>query len=194
MQDDFKIYNFIKKDLEINQVKLAIRGIMSQDVLSIAGHTIRNAIKEPMLSKRVFGVVIELAQNIHHYSDEKEFCEDRKRPVGCGIIAVSNYDGYYFISSGNKISREKAEAIAEKCNKVNSLSEDELKQHYKELRRKQRHDHVMGGNVGFVDLARKSENKLKLDFFDTDEADMVFFVLGVTVSKDLFLNNKNSDE
>jgi hypothetical protein len=186
MQDDFKIYRFIKEELEPNKVKLALRGVMSQDVLTIAGLTIRNSIKDPMLSKRVFGIVIELAQNIHHYSDEKEYCEERARMVGCGIIAVSEGSDHYFISSGNKVLLEKGNVVREKIQKVNSLTDEELKLWYKELRRMQRTDTVGGGNVGFVDLARKSENKLRVDFFETEEADKHFFVLGITIRKDIF--------
>jgi hypothetical protein len=186
MQDDFKIYRFIKDELEPNRVKLAIRGVMSQDVLTIAGLTIRNSISDPMLSKRVFGIVIELAQNIHHYADEKEFCEERQRPVGCGIIAVSETDNSYFISSGNKIFANKEPILRQKIEKVNSLSEEELKSLYKELRRMLRTDTVGGGNVGFVDLARKSENKLAVDFFETEESDKLFFVLGITIFKNIF--------
>jgi len=181
MTDDFNTRDF-QQFLEEKHILLAVQGIMTQDLLALLGMTLRRSVPDEVLARRLFGIVIELAQNIHHYSADKEFFTDEDRQVGKGIIAISKEEdtGDYVVHSGNLVELPAEESLRKKIEHVNKLDKDGLKKLYKELRRAEKGEHH-GGSVGFVDMARKSGHKLEFDFFPSEEK-KPFFVLGVRFS------------
>ncbi len=185
MSTPFKLLGF-QKQLQGGNISMAFRGGMSQEILSLMGWSLRRAEENVVVSRRLFGMIIELSQNILHYSAEREYSEHDQKEIGCGIITVSKQEGQYIINAGNYVTLDKIERIKSRCDHINSLSQEELKAYYKAQRRLPHADGGTGANIGFIDMVRKSGNKVAFNFYESPERPgCSFFVLTVTVNVNL---------
>ncbi|MGF1532147.1 MAG: SiaB family protein kinase [Bernardetiaceae bacterium] len=184
MTADFKLHPF-KLYLEQHHISFAFRGVMTQDVLALIGLTLRNGEKDRILSRRLFSIAVEMAQNIYHYSEEREYVPVEKTDVGCGIIVITQSDTFYRVTSGNLILRTKEESIAERCHFINQLTTQELQDYHRQQRRVHaRLDSTSGANIGLIELVRRSGHPLETHFFDAEESPVQkFFTLSVTIDK-----------
>lgn len=173
-------YNNNKK----NNIILSFKGAVSQEILVEIGSIIRNQFDIHKSIKKIFAVFVELAQNIMHYSAESEFSLREGKDVGVGIIIFSENEDYFYITSGNVVGTKKGKKVVEKIEKVNEMSADELKTYYKEQRRKPQADGSKGAGLGFIDIARKSNQKIDYQLKETEDGNS-FLVLSVKFSKDL---------
>ncbi|TAF34255.1 MAG: hypothetical protein EAZ67_04445 [Cytophagales bacterium] len=187
MTTPFKLLPF-QEQLQNGNISMAFRGGMSQEILSLMGWSLRRAETNTVVSRRLFGMIIELSQNILHYSAEREYSEYDQKEIGCGIITISKEDKQYIINAGNYITHDKVSRITSRCEHINSLTPEELKAYYKAQRRLPHADGGTGANIGFIDMVRKSGNKIAFNFYDSPERpDCCFFVLTVTVNTELSL-------
>ncbi|TAD95549.1 MAG: hypothetical protein EAZ97_15345 [Bacteroidetes bacterium] len=167
-------------------MSLAFQGIISQDILSLVGTTLRKKPNSEIVSKRLFSIVVEMAQNIYHYSASRAYSEKDKKEIGVGVITIGENKDHYIVNSGNIATAHDAISVAERCEYINGLADEELKKfHKKTLREPQRADKP-GANVGLIVMSRQSENKL---FYDTTVINdqHTFITLSVRVSKKLFM-------
>ncbi|GAB4327674.1 MAG: hypothetical protein OHK0038_01410 [Flammeovirgaceae bacterium] len=184
MKDDlerFSVKSF-KEQLSGHRISLAFHGMFSQDVLSLIGLSLKNTPDSQVLSKRLFGIVIEMAQNIHHYSAEKVWSEKDQRKIGIGVITISENDEYYIVSSGNYADIKDVPNIVERSNYINKLSPDELRDYYRDQRKAPQREGKPGANLGFIDMVRKSGNPIDVIIKDYNDA-MSFFILTVKINK-----------
>jgi hypothetical protein len=179
--EEFSVKQF-KDQFRGHRLSLAFQGIFSQDVLTLLGQTFKRSPQSEMLSKRLFGIVIEMAQNIHHYSAIKEFSEKEKRDIGIGIIAVGETDDSYLVSSGNYVYVEDADIIRTRSNFINQLTEKELKEYYRQQRKAPQREGKPGANLGFIDMTRKAGKPIGVDLIDSDLGKS-FFILTVRIDK-----------
>ena len=70
--------------------------------------------------------------------------------------------------------------LKDKIDKINSLSDDELKDMYKFILNHQRLSDKGGGGLGLVDIARKTGNKMEYTFEKYDDT-YYFFNLDVYI-------------
>jgi hypothetical protein len=128
---------------------------------------------EELTKRKIYNVMIETLQNIckHNvtYSDS--------RPV----FMISFTGEHYNIISGNPLNTEKVEAIKSKLDHINSLDEEGLKQLFKETRLKSTISDVGGAGLGFIDMAKRSGNKIHYMFENIDE-NFSYFTVMVQVS------------
>ena len=82
---------------------------------------------------------------------------------------------------GNFVDNKKVPYLKDKIDKINSLSEDELKEMYKFILNHQKLSAKGGGGLGLLDMARKTGNKLQYYFYDFDD-DNKFFNLDVYIT------------
>ena len=69
-----------------------------------------------------------------------------------------------------------------KCriSKINELSETELRDLYRDTLNNEQRTAKGTAGLGFIDIARKSQNKLEFEFIEVDEK-TGFFCLNVTI-------------
>lgn len=177
--DLFEYYTNNKK----NNIILSFKGAVSQEILVEIGSIIRNQYHIHKQIKKIFAVFVELAQNIMHYSKETEYSAREEREVGVGIMIFSENDDYFYITSGNLLDKEKGEKVVNKIEKVNQFSESELKEYYKQQIRKPQEDDSKGAGLGFIDIARKANQKIEYDLAETPDGDS-FLVINVKFKKE----------
>ncbi len=119
---------------------------------------------------RVFSVIVEKAQNIVHYAGEitPEYAPEAPLPPQ-GIIAVGYDEGHYFVMSGNMIEKSKVENLQKKLTKLQQMTKEEVKQYYREQRRKSPEESSKGAGLGFIEVARKASKPIEFEFKPLDE-------------------------
>ena len=108
-----------------------------------------------------------------------------EKELGKGMILVRELENHYRLMSGNLTYKATAEKIRQRCDYINSLDREGVKQYYKKERRKPHDDEEKdGGNIGFIELAKKTQNPLEVNLRDVEEegGEKVFMTIAVTVN------------
>jgi hypothetical protein len=176
--DLLKYYN----EMNAARILMTFKGAISQELLVELGSLVRNQLHDDDKIQRIFAVFVEMAQNILHYSAEKDVLQHSGREVGVGVIVISELEGVYSISSGNAALKSDAEKLGEQCGYLNTLGKDELKKLYQERRKQEPPPNSKGAGLGLIDMARKSDKPFEFYVQPLNE-ELSFFILNVTISK-----------
>ena len=162
-----------------NEVILAYEGEFTQDitkaVLKMAETNLETANEENSIKRKVFNVMVECLQNIVKHSDEILEADE-------AIFMIGKTKDYYEIASGNYVYNENVEILKSKIDQVNSLDKDGLKSLYKDVIKGGQLSSKGGAGLGFIDMARKSGNKLDFSFVKVNDK-YSFFSLKTRISK-----------
>lgn len=173
------------KSLQQSNIILLFKGAMSQNTLIRIGDLIRlpaEELGEDNSSKRLFAIMVEMAQNILYYSLEREYFPNTGANVGVGIVLVQQKTEMYEILCGNLINSEQKERLEAQCNTINSLNTENLREYYSQQRRKVVHESSKGAGLGLIDIARKSKNPLTYDFHPMND-NQFFFSLSTHINR-----------
>ncbi len=152
---------------------------ITKSVLSMAERNMDSVGEESSIKRKVFNVMVECLQNICKHADEIPVPEARN----AAIFMIGKHNNEYIITSGNPIANDKVEMLSEKLAHINSLDKDGLKTLYKEIITRGNDLSDKGGaGLGFVDMARKSGQKLEYDFHPVNDK-ISFFSLKTTISR-----------
>ena len=172
-------------ELKADFLSITYHGPFDSRILTVFAREIENhyfADEEPAVAKKIFKIFIELAQNIAMYSVER--CpSDDKNFAGYGVFMLKEDEDFFWLITGNKAKKDDAFLAAEKCNTINNLSREELRE-YKRTLRKQPANDKGGGNIGLIQVALLSNNKLDYDVYNVDN-EYSFFTIGVKIPKKL---------
>lgn len=132
-------------------------------------------------SSNIFTIFIEIAQNMMNYSKEKNINAKGNKAEGLIIVGKDTENNYY-IHSQNIIALEDKEKIEPKLVEVLTLTKDEIKQRYKELRRSGANTHGRGGGIGFYEIAKRCE-EIKYEFRQINEERFYFNLKATIITK-----------
>lgn len=165
--------------MQKNQVILAYEGEFTQEitkaVLRMAETNLDSSHEESSIKRKVFNVMVECLQNIVKHSDEIK--EDDQ-----AIFMIGKTNDHYEITSGNYVFNENVENLKTKIIQVNSLDKEGLKSLYKDIIKGGKLSDKGGAGLGFIDMARKSGNKLSFSFEKINN-NHSFFSLKTKISK-----------
>lgn len=181
--EEFDLYDYYK-DNKNNNIILSFKGAVSQDILVEIGQIIRNKFGVDKSLKKIFAVFVELSQNIMHYSSERVINPRDGKDVGVGIILFKEYDDTFMLTSGNQMKNSSRDRVVEKINRINELNQEQLKELYKEQRRKPQEDESKGAGLGLIEIARKSSDNINYKITEIDDENS-FFVMNVKFKKGL---------
>ncbi len=176
--DLLKYYN----DMNKSRILMTFKGAISQELLVELGTLVRNQLQHDDKIQRIFAVFVEMAQNILHYSAEKDLLQHIGKEVGVGVIVISEQEEMYSISSGNAVTKADAEHLEAQCRHLNTLTKDELKKLYQERRKQVPPEGSKGAGLGFIDMARKSDKPFEFSLQPLTD-DLSFFTLNVSIYK-----------
>jgi len=177
------IYEMHQMMLE-NNIILVYEGEFTQEitksVLAMAERNMDSIGEESGIKRKVFNVMVECLQNIVKHGDE--YISSEKR-ANTAIFMIGKHQDSYIITSGNPIKDDHVENLKSKLDKINSLDKEGLKSLYKEIIKSGSGLTDKGGaGLGFVDMARKSGQKLEYEFESLGEG-RSFFSLKTTVPR-----------
>jgi hypothetical protein len=186
-EQPFSIYQFFSQ-LKLHHVSMVAQGLISQDILSLIALSLKRIPDNEVVARRLFAIVVELSQNIFHYSTIKEFSVKDQRGIGVGIVAVGESKTHYLVASGNVAHAENAAYVAKQCDYINTLDSEELRQYYREQRRKPARVGSVGGSIGLIEVARKSGEPIHYEIIPLEDGN-VFLIFVAKVSKDFACTN-----
>ena len=177
-----EIQHLVKRD---GIIFLTYGGFISQSLIvgmteALEREVIHNDISMGV-SSNIFTIFIELSQNMMHYS--------KTELIGCrkivpeGLIIVSkDTENNYSIDSQNIISIEDKNYIEPRLKEIQTLSKDDIKKKYRELRRSGRDAHEKGGGIGFYEIAKRC-NEIEYNFDKINEEKYYFNIKTINYTK-----------
>lgn len=148
---------------------------ITKSVLAMTERNLDSMGEESGIKKKVFKVMVECLQNIvKHADDGQELHND-------AVFMIGKSDQDYSIITGNYVEKKDVKSLEAKIAQINNLDADGLKALYKEVIRGGSLSNKGGAGLGFIDMARKSGNKLEYSIHDADE--FAFFCLKTKINR-----------
>lgn len=178
------IYDLHQRMVE-HKVILIYEGDFTQEttksILTMAERNLESSGEESTIKKKIFNVMVEALQNIVKHSDEARERDGEVSPHAA-IFLIGHAHSKYSIMSGNRVKNENLPNLKKALERVNSLDKDGLKELYKEIIKNTTLSDKGGAGLGFVDMARKSGEKLEWAFVPVDH-EYSFFCLKVNIAR-----------
>jgi len=176
------VYEMYEK-MRVNQVNLAYEGeITHQITKAFTSLTEGNMAKEEdynSVQRKVFHVMVECLQNISKHAEGRDGSAGKE---GRGIFLVSKNEEEYNVTTGNLIRNDKVDGLRKVLENINNLDKEGLKKLYKQQIREGRLSEKDGAGLGFIDIARKTGEKLIFSFLPVNDK-LSFFILISTISR-----------
>jgi hypothetical protein len=171
--------------LHSGDVILAYNGSITAEwingVLESVEGKLDNVNEDGKIKKKMYNVLVEGLQNLYHHVDDLPQNMTDLFTHKFGVVVIKKIEGSYIVSLGNFVVSSKAQYLKDKIDKINSLTEEELKDMYKFILNHQKLSAKGGGGLGLLDMARKTGNKLEYTFFEFDN-EFSFFNLDVKIN------------
>lgn len=172
------------KQMKSNEVNLAYEGEITHQITkaftSLTENNMAYASDPNSVQKKVFHVMVECLQNISKHAENPEGKKGKNE--GRGLFLVSKGNDEYYVTTGNLVPNDKVSTLKEILENINSLDKTGLKKIYKQQIREGRLSEKEGAGLGFIDIARKTGNKLVYKFLPVDDHTS-FFVFISTISR-----------
>ena len=167
-----------------NSIILVYEGEFTQEitksVLAMAERNMDSIGEESGIKRKVFNVMVECLQNIVKHGEDYVSADLQ---INTAIFMIGKQQNSYLITTGNPMKNELVDGLKSKLDKINSLDKDGLKALYKDIIKGESGLTNKGGaGLGFVDMARKSGQKLEYGFESLGNGH-TFFSLKTTVPR-----------
>lgn len=154
----------------------------TKSILSMAERNLDSSGEDSSIKRKVFNVMVEALQNIVKHSSEKG-TKAGSLVSSSAIFMISREESRYSILTGNPILKADVPMLTKNLEELNNLDKEGLKEKYKAIIKNTQISEKGGAGLGFVDMARKSGEKLQFVFPDID-GEYAFFCLKVNVSRE----------
>ena len=125
--------------------------------------------------RKVFGVFVEMAQNIIFYSSDRVTLDNDE--AGFGTLAILRDEGAIKITASNEVQPIQMEKLNDVFGKMIGKTAEEITVLYKQRMMETFDDPTSrGGGLGYLDIARKSVKPLDFGFETSDNGKIVFHV------------------
>jgi hypothetical protein len=154
----------LEKLMAENSVYLIWSGHISADIgKEVISFTETKLTEDDVVSgmrKRVFSILVETLDNVSKYSPGREAEEEFGMP-----IAMVGLEGKsYMLTTGNLILNTQVPHLKEMLDEINSCDREALRELFMKTLSFQTAESDSTGNMGLIDMARKSGNKLAYEF------------------------------
>ena len=154
----------------------------TKSILTMAERNLDSSGEDSSIKRKVFNVMVEALQNIVKHSSEKGL-KAGSLISKSAIFMISRDDNRYCVLTGNPIEKAHVGKLTEGLNNINSKDKEGLKELYKDIIKNTQISEKGGAGLGFVDMARKSGEKLEFIFANMDE-NYDFFCLKVNIPRE----------
>jgi hypothetical protein len=165
-----------------NNIYFLWSGHISQDVgkevISFTETKLSEDDIESNQKRRVFSILVEIIENVAKYSPGAENEEKFGMPIA--MIRVENKT--YTITTGNLILNENVAHLKENLDMINRYDKAGLKELFRKSLSDQTPNTESTGNMGLIDMAKKSGSRLKYDFERINDL-YSYYTLKVTIEE-----------
>jgi hypothetical protein len=149
---------------------------VGKEVLSFTETKLAEDDIESNVRKRVFSILVEIIENVAKYSPGPEPEEKYGMPIA--MIRLRNKT--YTLTTGNLILNENVEKLRGKLQIINKYDKKGLKELFRQSLSDQTIKSDSTGNMGLIDMARKSGSKLEFQFEKVNDL-YSYYILSVKV-------------
>lgn len=146
---------------------------ITSKLIELSEYNINNNGSLAKMKKRASFLMAECFQNIVRHG--KSIDDNKIEFVDEGFFLTKNWKGIYYITSGNLVEKGNINELERQLKKVNSLSNDELKELYRDVLANQEISEKGGAGLGLIEMARKSGHKLEFSFKDFNDESSFFY-------------------
>jgi hypothetical protein len=167
--------SILYSELGNDELSFVYLGKFDNSVLGFAteilkGHLSQTVESEGKKNKLSF-LMIESFQNILRYG-----LAGRAADITSGeVFIVRKHQGSYYITTGNYVENVNIATMREKLERVNSLSPEDLKKLFMMTLQNKKISKQGGAGLGFMEMVRKTKEKLDFDFVELDAERSFFF-------------------
>lgn len=133
------------------------------------------------IKKKAYNVFVECIQNLFHHVEKIPEQLGIGFTGNFGVIMLVKEKGFYRVSTGNFIKRDRFAFLKDRIDQINSLTDLEVKMLYRDILGNEEISKKGGGGLGMIDIVRKTGNKLEYYFYNYNE-NYLFFSLDVFIS------------
>lgn len=170
----------IREQFNQNQILLCFNGPISRSLIEEIGNALKNYLQAenalPAAAMDVFGVYIELTQNIRHYARRMGYSD---RDGSATVVVARDDEGHYMVLAGNRVEFADGQALCRRIEQLAGMDKAALKSAYKTQLRRPRADDSSGAGLGLLDVARKSSRPMTAKLVDTGGGRGFFSLLAV---------------
>ncbi len=138
---------------------------IEKEVLSFTETKLTEEDIELSIRKRVFSILVEILENVANYSPGKE----AEEKYGMPVAMVRLVDKVYLLTTGNLILNSKVDQLKRKLDTINKYDKLGLKDLFTHSLSGQTIKSDSTGNMGLIEMARKSGSKLTYQFENVNE-------------------------
>lgn len=153
---------------------------LTKEFTSLTESTMMKSSESGSVQRNVFHVMVECLQNLSRHANHGLL--NGNFVAGRGIFIVSRDENKYFVTTGNMIENERVEEMTKMLDHINSLDREQLNELYKTQIKKSGLSEKGGAGLGFIDMARKTGNKLVYRFVKINE-EKSFFILTSIINR-----------
>ncbi len=161
--------------------KGAASGKLLDSIITVAQAKLTEIELKRSVKKRVFGVLVEVLQNIHHHFNNSNVHVHSQNGEDSIMFVFAKKDGNYSVTTGNYIADSEILPLKTRLEEINSMTPDQVKEKYREILKTGEISAKGGAGLGIIDIARKSGSKLQYEFRKHND-NLSFFSLTVTIS------------
>ncbi|MBN2864171.1 MAG: SiaB family protein kinase [Bacteroidales bacterium] len=151
---------------------------VGKEMLSFTETRLTEAEIESSTRKKVFSILVEIIENVAKHSAGR----DTEKKYGMPVAMIRLENSTYIILTGNLISNNAIENLKEKLDIINVTDKSGLKELFRNSLFHQTEGTESTGNMGLIDMARKSGNKLTYKFEKINDM-YSYYILEVRVEE-----------
>lgn len=164
-----KVVSQVERLMSDNNIYFIWQGHLSteveKEVLSFTETRLTEEEVELNLRRRIFSVLVEILENVAKYSPGKE----AEEKFGMPVAMIRFEDNEYSLTTGNLIENDKVDLLKSKLDIINKFDKVGLKELFRNSISEQTITAESTGNMGLIDMARKSGSKLVYQFEQVNE-------------------------
>jgi len=151
-----------------NNIMLSFKGEVTFDlidsILKIIEGRLEKLEDDRKTMKKVYNILVECLQNLCHHIESVELEGSESYLSRTAILIIFSDDNAYHVVTGNYIQNENVAPLKSWLDQINSNTKEELRELYKRILNNETFSAKGGGGLGFIDIARKSGQKLLYNF------------------------------
>lgn len=173
----------LRRQFSEQRILLCFNGPITRSLIEEIGNALRNYLEAdqalPGSAMDIFGIYIELTQNIRHYVTRMGYDE---RDAAATVVVARDELGRYVILAGNLVEPDDGRLLQQRVAELAGMDKTQLKSAYKaQLRRPRDTGAVSGAGLGLLDVARRSVEPLQASLFPVEGDGRLFFNLTAVI-------------
>jgi hypothetical protein len=171
----------LRERFNADHILICFNGPISRSLIEEIGNALRgylqSAESQASAAMDVFGVYVEMSQNIRHYALSHGYDDSA---ASATVVIANDRPGRYTVSAGNLVELADGVALKARVDALAALDKAQLKAAYKDQLRKPRPAETShGAGLGLIEIARKACEPLEADLDDLGSG-RAFFSLRAT--------------